>query len=49
MSRLAETFRNRRRANRDRRILERAISNATSPALRDELIVAAQRARDAAR
>jgi len=43
MSRLAESFRDRRRAARDRRAIERAISNAATPALRDELITVAQR------
>lgn len=43
MSRLAETFRNHRRAARDRRAIERAITNAATPALRDELIMVAQR------
>lgn len=43
MSRLAESFRNRRRTARDRRTIERAISNAATPAMRDELIMVAQR------
>jgi hypothetical protein len=43
MSRLAESIRDRRRAARNRLALERAISNAATPALRDELIMVAQR------
>jgi hypothetical protein len=43
MPRLAESFRDRRRAARDRRAIERAIVNAASPAMRDELIMVAQR------
>jgi hypothetical protein len=43
MFRLAESIRDRRRAARNRVALERAISNAASPAMRDELIIAAQR------
>jgi len=45
MSRLAESLRNHRRAARDRRAIERAITNAATPALRDELIMVAQRQR----
>ena len=45
MSRLAETIRNSRK-RRARRELDRAISNASTPALRDELILAAQRYAD---
>ena len=43
MSRLAESFRNHRRTARDRRAIERAITNAATPALRDELIMVARR------
>jgi hypothetical protein len=40
---LAKAIRNRREANRSRRELQRAIRNAATPALRDELILVAQR------
>jgi uncharacterized protein YjiS (DUF1127 family) len=43
MSRLAEAIRSHREMNRTRRELNRAISNATTPAMRDELIMVAQR------
>lgn len=43
MSRLTRAIRTRRENSRNRRELDQAISNATSPALRDELIVVAQR------
>jgi hypothetical protein len=43
MTRLAQRLRGRREMNRDRRALQSAIDNATSPALRDELIMVAQR------
>ena len=41
---LGKAIRGRRESARDRRELQRAIANAGSPALRDELILAAQRA-----
>lgn len=44
MSRLTKAIRNRRDVRRTRRSLDRAISNASTPALRDELVLAAQRA-----
>ena len=40
---LAQAIRSRREARRSRRELERAISNAATPALRDELIIISQR------
>ncbi len=40
---LAKAIRSRREASRSRRELERAISNAATPALRDELIIISQR------
>ena len=40
---LAKAIRTRREANRGRRELQRAISSAATPALRDELILVAQR------
>jgi hypothetical protein len=43
MSRLAKAIQSRREYNRTRRALDRAIVNAATPALRDELILAAQR------
>jgi len=43
MSRLADAIRTRRQSVRTRRQLDRAISNAATPALRDELILVAQR------
>jgi hypothetical protein len=42
MTRLTQTLRARRASNRSRREMDRAISNAASPAMRDELIVVAQ-------
>lgn len=44
MASLAKAFRSRRENTRSRRELDRAISNAASPAMRDELIIAAQMA-----
>lgn len=41
---LAKAIRSRRETTRNRRELERAIHNAPSPAMRDELLLAAQRA-----
>lgn len=49
MSRLADSIRTRRQRARARRELDRAISNAATPAMRDELILAAQRYADRAR
>ncbi|WP_375429968.1 hypothetical protein [uncultured Friedmanniella sp.] len=43
MSRLAQAVRSHREISRTRRELSRAISNASTPALRDELIMVAQR------
>ena len=43
MSRLVEAIRSRHDINRTRRELNRAIANATTPAMRDELILVAQR------
>ena len=43
MSRIAHTIRSRRADVRSRRAIEKAIANAGSPALRDELIYVAQR------
>jgi hypothetical protein len=43
MTRLAKAIRSRHDANRTRRELNRAIANATTPAMRDELIMVAQR------
>ena len=43
MSRLAKAIRSRRDISRTRRELNRAIQNATTPAMRDELILVAQR------
>ncbi len=43
MSRLAQAMKRRREFVRNRRELNRAIANAATPALRDELILAAQR------
>jgi len=43
MSRIAHTIRSRRENVRSRRAIERAIVNAGSPSLRDELIYVAQR------
>jgi hypothetical protein len=44
MSRLTKVIRSHREMSRTRRELNRAISNATTPAMRDELIMVAQRA-----
>jgi hypothetical protein len=44
MSRLAKVIRSHREMSRTRRELNRAISNATTPAMREELIMVAQRA-----
>ena len=41
MSRLAKAIQSRRENSRNRRALENAISNATTPAMRDDLILAA--------
>ena len=43
MTRLAKAIRSRHDTNRTRRELNRAIANATTPAMRDELIMVAQR------
>ena len=43
MSRLVKAIRSRHDINRTRRELNRAITNATTPAMRDELILVAQR------
>jgi hypothetical protein len=43
MSRLTKVIRSHREMSRTRRELNRAISNATTPAMRDELIMVAQR------
>jgi hypothetical protein len=43
MSRLVKAIRSRHDINRTRRELNRAIANATTPAMRDELILVAQR------
>ena len=43
MSRLAKAIQSRRENARTRRALERAISNAATPSMRDDLILAAQR------
>jgi hypothetical protein len=43
MSRLAKALRSRREINRTRREINRAISTAATPAMRDELIMVAQR------
>ena len=45
MSRLVNAVRSRHEINRTRRELNRAIANATTPAMRDELILVAQRGR----
>lgn len=42
MAGLAKALRSRREQNRSRREIDKAISNAASPAMRDELIMAAQ-------
>jgi hypothetical protein len=44
MSRLVNAIRSHREISRTRRELNRAISNAATPAMRDELILVAQRA-----
>lgn len=46
MSSLAKVLRSRREYSRNRRVIERAISNAATPAMRDELIMVAQRGAD---
>lgn len=43
MSRVAKAIRSRRELNRNRREIDRAITNAATPAMRDELILVAQR------
>ena len=43
MSRLAKAIQSRREFTRTRRALNLAISNAATPAMRDELILTAQR------
>lgn len=43
MFRSAKALRSRREINRTRCAIDRAITNAATPALRDELIVVAQR------
>ena len=43
MSRLAQAIQSHREINRTRRELARAIRNAATPAMRDELIMVAQR------
>jgi hypothetical protein len=43
MPSLAKAFRSHREINRTRREIDRAISNAATPAMRDELIIVAQR------
>jgi hypothetical protein len=43
MSRLVKVIRSHQEINRTRRELNRAIANAATPAMRDELILAAQR------
>ncbi len=40
---LAQSLRRRRETARNRRVLDHAIARAASPAMRDELIIAAQR------
>ncbi len=44
MSRLTKAIRSRRNIARTRQELNRAIANASTPAMRDELIMVAQRA-----
>jgi hypothetical protein len=44
MSRLSKAIRSHREISRTRRELNRAISNAATPSMRDELILVAQRA-----
>lgn len=41
----AKNFRQRRSANRTQRAVQRAINSAATPAMRDELILVAQRSR----
>ncbi|HYP46661.1 MAG TPA: hypothetical protein VEQ66_15865 [Propionibacteriaceae bacterium] len=43
MSNLAKAIRSRRDHTRNRRAIDRAIANAPTPAMRDELILVAQR------
>lgn len=43
MSRLSKALRSRREINRSNRAIDRAIANAATPAMRDELILVAQR------
>ena len=43
MSRLVQAVRSHRENTRNRRELSRAITNASTPAMRDELIMVAQR------
>ncbi len=43
MSRLTQAIQSHRQVNRTRREIARAISNAATPAMRDELILVAQR------
>lgn len=43
MPRLAKAIRSHRELNRTRREIDRAIQNAATPSMRDELIIAAQR------
>jgi hypothetical protein len=43
MTRLAKAFRSHREISRNRREIDRAISMASTPAMRDELILVAQR------
>jgi hypothetical protein len=43
MSRIVKVIRSRREISRARRQLNRAIANASTPAMRDELILVAQR------
>jgi hypothetical protein len=43
MSRFAKAIRSHREISRTRRALNRAISNAATPSMRDELILVAQR------
>lgn len=46
MTRLAKVFRSHREIARTRRALAAAIEHASTPAMRDELIMIAQRAND---
>jgi hypothetical protein len=43
MSRLAQAFRSHRELSRNRRAIDRAIERAATPAMRDEIIMVAQR------